>query len=295
MAAGSDTQWVGTPQHPNAADLSRFLIHMTRSEADLASILTQGVLEARAVYGIASHIKSRADGQRTICFTEMPLAELTRMASRGRVFGIVFSKEKLRDTYGAQPVWYISEPSPEHSAMRELMKVGKAVDSAVWKITPFIEGVRSTNRRGGSDWRWEREWRVLGDLRFELDDIAAVLIPTPEGEFEPITDISLGVPFITPDGEFFWSGAFVEATDAAMELLVERFYENWTTPDGALLPLDRESRWGYAEVAPIYELDDAIYSEFEDFPAEVRSAISLALQDGSMLWCRVADAEQAYE
>jgi len=281
--------WVGTPQHPGAGDLSRFLIHLTRTEADLASIVTQGVIEARGAYGVAKSNRLRSACQRAVCFTEMPLAELKRMVPRGRQYGIVFSKEELRAREGAQPVWYLSDPSPQYAAIQSLMNASDSSDDPIWRLTPFVEGVRDLGGGRPNDWRWEREWRMVGNFRFDINQVAAVLVPAPTGDFEPIRDITFGGLYVTPDGDYFWTDSFVDATDGAMELLLDRFHSNWTTPDDALLPLDREAEWGYAELVEIYDSEDAVYQEFEEFPFEVQEALARALTNEGGLWCRVSD------
>ena len=150
----------GTEQHPDATDLSRYLIHLTRSEDDLAEILDSKTIEARSCHGIAAY--RGFSGQRSVCLTEIPIPELKRMADRGRTYGLVLHKDRLRThTSPAQPVWYISEPSPQHKAMNALMTSSSDSSDPVWALTPFVDVAR-----GGPhphDWRWEREWRVVGD------------------------------------------------------------------------------------------------------------------------------------
>ena len=45
----------------------------------------------------------------------------------------------------------------------------------VWRITPFIDFAKPNSV--WEDWRWEREWRVPGGLRFKAEDVAFLFLP----------------------------------------------------------------------------------------------------------------------
>lgn len=47
-----------------------------------------------------------------------------------------------------------------------------------------------------NDWHWEREWRIVGDLVFELDDVHCGLCP--EDDIPYFEDKYSGVVFISP-------------------------------------------------------------------------------------------------
>lgn len=287
-----DARWSGTDQHPDAADLSRYLVHLTRTERDLTDILLSGRIEARTAHGFAYRDHEWAGGQKSVCLSETPISELGRMRVRGRHYGLVFTKEHLRVRHGAQPVWYINQGGAQHVALRELKNASRSGADPIWKVTPYVDLVAtSSSGAGRHDWRWEREWRVNDDIEFEFDEVAAILIPDAGGDFEPIPGVGLGAPYLSPDGGFHWFDAVTEATGAAMTLLVERFHQKWTTPDNALLPRDPEGDWGYVEIVDILDTYDAVYEEFEDFPAEVRAAIVDAVCDISNLWCREGDID----
>ena len=56
----------------------------------------------------------------------------------------------------------------------------------LWRITPFIDYPRDTGADGAAvpyDWRWEREWRVRGDLAFQNDDVAILFVPGAQHEW----------------------------------------------------------------------------------------------------------------
>jgi hypothetical protein len=44
-----------------------------------------------------------------------------------------------------------------------------------WCITPFIDFAKPGSV--WEDWRWEREWRVPGGLRFKPEDVAFLFLP----------------------------------------------------------------------------------------------------------------------
>jgi hypothetical protein len=243
-------------------------------------------IEARTPHGIGLGYQNTMGGQMVVCFTEMPIAELSRMASRGRNYGIAFPLEALRGR-GAQPVWYVSDPSPQLSASRQLMSSSTNPADPIWKLTPFTDIARlGSTTSAPHDWRWEREWRVVGDLEFEIEDIAAVIIPTPDGNFEPVAEISFGAPYVTHDGDFYWVDGLTPATDAAMSLLYDKFHGEWVTPDDAMLPYDNEAEWGYAEIVPIEETQDAVDWSFDHLPWQIQEALATGLSRESNLWCR---------
>jgi hypothetical protein len=61
--------WQGTTQHDNASDLSRWLVHLTRSEEDLISILKTCIIEARLPYGAERAYSAVRNRHRSVCLT----------------------------------------------------------------------------------------------------------------------------------------------------------------------------------------------------------------------------------
>ncbi len=193
-------------EHGNASDLSRWLVHLTRSEEDLISILKSGRIEAPIPYGAGKRYSIVRNRHRSVCLTEIPLHELGRMTTK-RPWGIVFDKERLRAKFNAQPVWYVSDPSPQWDALNAAMQEAHSnVDSPIWKLTPFIERVRSRHNKVPNDWRWEREWRVRGDLEFDLAEVA-MIVADKEGALAFFEEVSVGMPWVSPeDFTVRWSG-----------------------------------------------------------------------------------------
>ncbi|QUY61184.1 hypothetical protein [Gulosibacter molinativorax] len=291
----------GTPQHAGARDLSRWLVHLTRTPQDLASALTQGRIEARNPFGIAKNLEALLGNQKAVCFTETPLTELRRMTSRGRRWGVVFDKELLRERYGAQPVWYLSDPSPQWDAANQLLSQSlgpqrrpRDANDPYWKLTPFLDPVRPTGSDRPHDWRWEREWRVIGDVRFELSDISFIV--WPEGnDLLWESDLTLGSLFVGHDGDEFWSGSLLEELDLKLDEMLETISNAYITVDDAGLPWDSEDQQ-YVAIVEILDAYDVVSEVFDDLPVAVLDALADALwrRNGDM-WCRSSDLETIHE
>lgn len=287
-------EWQGTSQHQNASDLSRWLVHLTRSEVDLISILKSGRIEARSPYGAGKYFTGMQRRHHSVCLTEIPLDQIRRMTSN-RPWGIVFDKERLRAKLGAQPVWYVNYPSPEWAAIGAAMEEARASEGApIWKLTPFIEGVRSLQGQFPNDWRWEREWRVQGDLDFDLADIAMV-IAEEEGAPAFLEEVSVGVPWISSDDVVVrWSGGFTGGWEKEVEDMLDRFQEQFVTVDNAGMPWDSEDK-AYFPIVEILDTWDAMEEVFGYIVEDLSQAIEQALSGISMLWCRLYDLEYVHE
>ena len=301
MAEPIPSSAAGTTQHSGARDLSRWLVHLTRTPQDLASVLTQGRIEARNPFGIAKNFQDSVGNQKAVCFTETPLTELRRMTSRGRRWGLVFDKELLRERQGAQPVWYLSDPSPQWDAAKQLLSRSLDarqkplnVEDAYWKMTPFIDPVRSTDSTRPHDWRWEREWRVIGDVRFELSDIAFIV--WPEGnDLLWESNLTLGSLFVGHDGDEFWSGSPLDELDLKLDEMLETISNEYITVDDAGLPWDSEDQ-EYVAIVEILDAYDVVSEVFDDLPVAVLDALVDALwrRNGDM-WCRSSDLQTVHE
>jgi hypothetical protein len=281
------SEWQGTKQHGNASDLSRWLVHLTRSEEDLISILKSGRIEARSPYGAGARSFVR-NWHRSVCLTEIPLNELGRMTTK-RPWGIVFDKERLRAKFNAQPVWYVSDPSLQWDALNAAMQEARGkVDSPIWKLTPFIDRVGSLQSQSPNDWRWEREWRVRGNLDFDLADVARIVVDN-EGGTDFFEEISVGVPWVSPP-EFTvrWSGGFTEGWNDEIVGMLDRFHEQFVAGGIAGVHWDREDQ-DYFSMVPILETVDAMDEAFGYLAPELQKAVEEALSRTDTLWCRLYD------
>jgi hypothetical protein len=193
-------------------DLSTFVVHFTRdsetgktSKDNLLSILKAGKLKALNTYGMAARIAEKfpdvADTQRTVCFTETPLEHAWMMcrpiAGRGIQFdgyGLAFTKTFARSR-GVNSVWYLDISQRGRDWLTQ--PVNRLVDAAVASatdddtgvvdgsalaeedillLTPFIEQMGPITN-GRKEFWWEREWRHVGDFRFEPEHIVVAFAP----------------------------------------------------------------------------------------------------------------------
>lgn len=288
-------EWRGTPQHRDASDLSRWLVHLTRSEADLISILSTGVIEARQAYGMGSSLYDVQPLHRSVCLTEIPLHELRRMTRR-RPWGIVFDKERLRQDHGAQPVWYVNNPSPQREAIRAAMRDAMSDPSApIWRLTPFIEDVRDRHSNAPNDWRWEREWRVQGNLEFAMSDVA-MLVTDEGGRPTFLDDVSVGEVLYVSSGDstLRWSGGFGRAWDDAIEGMLGTFRDAFVRPEEGGFIWDREEQRYYGMVE-LVDTIDAMGEVFGQLSPDLENAMEDSLRGVSDVWCRVSDLMEAYD
>ncbi|MGP9695863.1 hypothetical protein ACT3TZ_14750 [Brachybacterium sp. AOP25-B2-12] len=283
-------EWQGTAQHGEASDLSRWLVHLTRSEDDLISILTTGTIEARAPFGAGRYYSGVQHLHQSVCLTETPLHELGRMTSR-RPWGIVFDKERLRMKLDAQPVWYLSDPSPQWQALRAAMDDAEDMpDAPIWQLTPYIDGVRNRQSKRPNDWRWEREWRVRGDLEFELSDVS-MIVSSEAGATAILDEVSVGLPWVSPDGgRPQWAGGFTGSWDAAIEQMLDRFHMTFTSLDNAGMPWDSEDK-AYVQLVEFHDTAYAMDEVFGYLMPDLYEAIESALSNESYQWCLTYDLE----
>lgn len=169
---------IGT-SHPNWEDMSPFVVHFTKksgksSEYDNSiSILASRCLQAQNRFGMG---KNYAESPSCVCFSEVPLHQLKRLADKRGPYGIVFRKEFIVARDGG-PILYAYQDTPHATAMRALIDdaVGKP-DDPIWRIAPFVD---QPGQYGSSSYffEWEREWRHPGNLQFNEDDPAFLIIP----------------------------------------------------------------------------------------------------------------------
>lgn len=127
-----------------------------------------------------------------VCFTETPLNNMAILLKdvQGKVnlykpYGLVFKKEYISDN-GGNPVFYVRERGTI-APLWSLLE--KDADANTCKLLALVS--RSNK---GFDFHWEREWRIVGDLQFDLKDIYCCICPSGEIEyfekkFKPVTFI----------------------------------------------------------------------------------------------------------
>ena len=195
------------------------------AESTLKEILTYRstpTILARAPFG---HFKFKIDvgyqkrggvpleWLKCVCFSETPLRELKSFYSatqdprnaaikfnRYQKYGLGFATELVRSKNG-HPVFYFD------SRRKDLVKTLDAFlitgSQATWKpILPLFEQygpkLHKVSDQSEIDFRWEREWRSVGDFRFTFEEVAFGLCPE---EKIPMFQKLAGnkFPFIDPD------------------------------------------------------------------------------------------------
>jgi hypothetical protein len=183
------------------ADLSTFLVHLTRRDEErgttaidnLASILSDGCIQARSAYGFAKNVARAGDTQKVVCFSETPLEHINSLFDiAGRQinmepYGLVFTKVVARQK-GALPVWYVQKGSAQEQALDELRMDAWTKGEDDWpthpgaKLFPFVELMGTAPGYRKEFW-WEREWRHAGDFCFRRRaDLAIVVAPEKQHE-----------------------------------------------------------------------------------------------------------------
>ncbi|MFF2453944.1 hypothetical protein [Isoptericola sp. NPDC058082] len=260
-------EFLGTPEHPNARDLSNFLVHLTSDEEALGSILANGILEAREPHGFTKSLWMVREQHLSTCLTEMPLTELPRMRKYAE-YGIAFRKDFVRAA-GGQRVWYLDEGSISLRALngiKDSLIEESSWDHSFWNVTPYVDLVAP----GRYSWEHEREWRVVGGLAFQWRDVALVIAPSGS-ELGP-GQAGIAVYDPTQDEIGWWGGEALEIS-AAVELLAERFDVRWMTADEAGIPWSSREG-GYQNVGiALFQGSEAVEEQYAEFPAYVRDRI----------------------
>lgn len=173
------------PYNRNWHDMSNYVVHFTkpingRTAYDIMlSILGNHVLRAMNPFGIARNRAPNVQTQLTVCFSEIPLHLIDRLAERRGRYGIGFTKEFLLRR-GGGPIWYVENESPMAIAINQIIEQtsdsNNGRDEPIWNITPFID-VTGDYPGGAYRFEWEREWRYVGDLDFTENDPAFLIIP----------------------------------------------------------------------------------------------------------------------
>jgi len=191
-------------------DFSPLLVHLTREDEIssakdvLDKILDEKTLRAYNHFFMYSpNLKSQNDSLKNkfkvVCFTETPIDQIDILLNKvtGKNFkpdhyGLVFKKEYIRQKDG-NPVFYVTK------------KIARPLWDSLYK--PHVEGEKQAPEKickllalvtvceEGNDFHWEREWRIVGDLTFELTDIYCGLCPE---EYISYFENKHGVTFIDP-------------------------------------------------------------------------------------------------
>jgi hypothetical protein len=150
-------------------DFSEYITHFTKPVENISdyknhlSILGGRKMMAKNTFGIARKTAPEPQTQETVCFSEIPLHCLDRLADRRSRYGIGFKKD-IALSKGALPIWYVEKDTVQHQSITHLMNRAlnspEPTNDPIWKLTPFID---VPGEYGKSEYRfeWEREWRCI--------------------------------------------------------------------------------------------------------------------------------------
>lgn len=144
-----------------------------------------------------------------VCFSETPLHELksfyvttqnvTQKVNKYQKYGLAFSQQFIRAKKGHPVIYFDSNNKVIVDAVN--IQGDPANRHTCKPLLPLYEsfGPKLHSNKGGStDYRWEREWRHIGDFTFQLNEIAFGLCPSNEiTYFDGLTNNT--VYFIDPD------------------------------------------------------------------------------------------------
>lgn len=201
------------PYNPEWQDMSDYLVHFTKdtptgsSYDNIMSILWNGTLQAGTV-GMARKFAPDIDTQRAVCFSEVPLHLIERIARERGQHGIGFTKQFILNK-GGGPIWYVERGGVSHNAVRTLIRIArdqpKPAKNPIWALTPFMD-----SHGGTYQYEWEREWRHPGSLNFSEKDVSFLIIPEELHEsarefFEEALMENTGPAYFCPYIDIGWS------------------------------------------------------------------------------------------
>lgn len=201
------------------ADLSFFLVHLTKGEGNdpkrnLCEMLTEEPNGFCRLVGNPQGLFTKVDDVnsrliKAVSFTEAPLDQIKHFAHpikgdptrKYSEYGLVFDQEFIRKA-GGNPCFYVNtyKDAELKKAVLDLVDVPRFADRKFAKLFPFFNIFGPAGRGYPSDFYWEREWRVPGDLWFTHKNVFVGLCNSEEvEEFKTRFE---GIPFISPDWNY---------------------------------------------------------------------------------------------
>lgn len=164
---------------PSWKDMSKYVVHFAKESPpktaydNAISILYGRRIVAANAFGAGRHL---TPARRSVCFSEVPLHQLKRLADlRGR-HGIGFRKEYIVER-GGGPILYAYKDTKQAKAINAMVHAAaNNSNSPVWDVAPFVD-LPGTYGKSKYLYEWEREWRHVGDLDFSETDPAFLIIP----------------------------------------------------------------------------------------------------------------------
>jgi hypothetical protein len=199
---------------PAWTDMSDYVVHFTKNyegkEAydNMLGILSNRVIRARNPFGIARTKAPDLASQKAVCFSEVPLHLLGRLADKRSEYGIGFGKAFVIHRMG-NPILYAYKDQPVTQAIQNLVaSAGNDTTNPIWEMTPFVDAP-GAYPNGSYFFEWEREWRKVGDFKFSVEDVAFLIIPEHQQEaarnfFADAKDENLGPAYDCPYIDAHW-------------------------------------------------------------------------------------------
>jgi hypothetical protein len=204
-------------------DFSPLLVHLTKDSKEILPDGEEVIIPAKSIFELIlegktlkafkhlcyfspalnneSEITSIQDKFRVVCFTETPidqinvlLLKVSKRKFEPEPFGLVFEKSYIRKR-GGNPVFYVTRKIARplmDLIYDEYVEGNEQVPDNICKLLALI-----TLCEEGNDWHWEREWRIVGNFKFNLEDIYCGFCP--EEDIEYFENKYPPVKFISPD------------------------------------------------------------------------------------------------
>lgn len=215
----------GYKRDPKWTDMSDWLVHFTRDQDSLASILTTKTVRADRPLGWAIYY-TEIQSQNSACFSEVPIKDMNRLINHRSAWGIAFRRDFIVGR-GGNRVWYLEEETPVYQHLTDWARRQRQDSGAethpLWALTPFIDRLQP----GRHEWDWEREWRVPGGLTFDVSDIAFIVTPATDVPAAVTQDIPEKAAWLQyADEESYWQ-TILSALSTSVDRQVASFLEEW--------------------------------------------------------------------
>jgi hypothetical protein len=207
-------------------------VQVLRARASLEAIIRSGTIEARSAFGYFNFkvpmigrdgrprneaSKVQREWLRAVCFTETPLdhvhLQMQTVVGRKlqfRPYGLALWEAAVRRG-GGNPLFYFESQNRALRSGLDALAVSAACEAAK-PMLPLYEAFggplfgRASTAAEEIDFRWEREWRVAGDFKFERAAVAFGIC----GEADvPYFEGLVGntIPFVDPTGDLDFAKA----------------------------------------------------------------------------------------
>lgn len=215
---------IGRPQVTESReDVSRFMVHLTRNDSgewtggggDTARRNFLAIYNDRTILAPKAHClhankvaSSLRKKFHVACFSEMPLTALRHVTQPipGRQiqlepYGFVFKREFIIGN-GGQEVTYVNSYEGNNDVRDgydSIFEIAaqKNFMGRMWRTLPFLSAMHDR-----CDFSWEREWRVLGEVKFNYSDLVCVILPENEMGIFKFKLAQNGIAWISPEWSF---------------------------------------------------------------------------------------------